>query len=162
MVTTPPAPVPSPDDRAASAVDGVHEAPAATGSGTDTPPARRPQRSARLIFCLTVLTLEVFVVFFATLVAFGLQLSEPGVAWAVGGAGMLVCIVAAYLQKYPIGLIAGYVVQALLLLSGILVPMMLVIGIVFAAIWVTGVWLGGRIDAERLERLRAERAAAAP
>ncbi|WP_223404478.1 DUF4233 domain-containing protein [Occultella gossypii] len=152
-MTTPPNP--EPEARRAG------EASSAVEGSAPVRPARRPQRSARLIFCLTVLSLEVFVVFFATLVAFGLELSEPGVTWVVGGVGMLLCIVAAYLQKYPIALVAGYVVQALLLLSGILVPMMLVIGIVFAAIWVTGVWLGGKIDAERLERLRAERAAAA-
>lgn len=45
------------------------------------------QRSARLIFTTTVLALEAFVVFFATLVAIGLDLAEPAVVWTVGGVG---------------------------------------------------------------------------
>lgn len=102
---------------------------------------------------MTVLWLEVFVVLFATLVAFGLDRERAGTIWAVGGAGMLACIVAAGALRVPrVGVILGSLVQVLLILAGLAIPMMWFIGGVFAVTWIIALWLGARIDRERAER----------
>ena len=121
----------------------------------------RAQRSARLIFTTTVLVLEAFVVFFATLVAIGLDLAEPAVVWTVGGAGSAVLLLLSGLVRYRVGLVLGSIAQVLLIAAGVMIPMMVVIGLVFAVIWVVALRLGYRIDIERAERDHAERHAAA-
>lgn len=119
------------------------------------------QRSARLIFTTTVLALEAFVVFFATLVAIGLDLAEPAVVWTVGGVGSVVLLLLTGLVRYRVGLVLGSVAQVLLIAAGVIIPMMVVVGVVFAVIWVVALRLGQRIDVERAQRVRAEEQAAA-
>lgn len=120
-------------------------------------PAPRPPGSARQLFTMTVLVSEIFVVLFATLVAHGLQVADRGLVWAVGGAAMLACAVAAgLLRRGRAGYVVGSVVQALLVVSGLVVPTMFVVGGIFALLWIISLRVGGRIDAERQERYRAE------
>ena len=65
----------------------------------------------------------------------------------VGGSG-----VAAGLMRRPWGVTLGWVVQALTLLSALVVPMMLVVGLFFLALWVTCLVKGAQIDAEMARR----------
>lgn len=104
------------------------------------------------MFGTTVLWSEVFVVFFALLVAIGLRVADPTVLGILGAVGMVACAVAARLQRTRAGIVLGSAVQVLLLLGGFLVPTMFVVGGVFAIIWALGVWLGLKIDRERAER----------
>lgn len=126
-------------------------------SSSAAPPAR-PQRSARGMFCSAILTFELMVVLFAALVAYGLR--EPGTSagriWAVAGGVALLCLVAAALVRRPGGIWVGWVVQVLLIASGLVVPMMFVVGLVFAVLWAVALYLGGRIDTERAERAALE------
>ncbi len=145
---------PAGPDRAA----GTDGASAATAKG-DVPAAPRKQRPARVVFGSTVLWSEVFVVFFALLVAYGLRVAEPTTLSILAGIGMVSCAVAARLQRTRVGIVLGSAVQVLLLLGGLLVPMMFVVGGIFTIIWALGVWLGLKIDRERAERTeRAESA----
>ena len=124
-------------------------------STTDAAP--RPPGSARLLFARTVLVSEAFVVLFATLVAHGLRLADRPLVWAAGGAVMLAAVLAtAALRRPRVGLVAGSIVQLVLVASGLVVPMMFVVGVVFALIWAVSLQLGGRIDVERQERYAAE------
>lgn len=106
------------------------------------------------MFCSAVLTFELMVVLFAALVAYGLR--EPGTSagqiWAVAGGVALLCLVAAATVRRPAGIWIGWVVQVLLIASGLVVPMMFVVGLVFAVLWAVALHLGGRIDRERAER----------
>lgn len=128
------------------------------------PPAAQPApRSARRQFTATILGLESMVVVFATLVAFGLRAAPAGVVWTVGGALTASLVLAAGLQGKPGGLVVGSVLQVPVLLGGLLLPqaassLMVVVGVVFAVLWVVAVRLGTRIDRERAERDRAEQA----
>jgi hypothetical protein len=124
-------------------------------STTDAAP--RPPGSARLLFARTILVSEAFVVLFATLVAHGLRLADRPLVWAAGGAVMLAAVLAtAALRRPRVGLVAGSIVQLVLVASGLVVPMMFVVGVVFALIWAVSLQLGGRIDVERQERYAAE------
>ncbi|MDD9206563.1 DUF4233 domain-containing protein [Georgenia sp. 10Sc9-8] len=127
---------------------------AAAPGGSAAP--RRPG-SARRLFATTVLACEAFVVFFAALVAVGLQLAPPAAVLGAGGGLVLLCVLAAgLLRRGRTGYVLGTVVQVLLLAAGLAVPMMVVLGLVFGALWVVAWRTGGRIDVERTERYEAE------
>lgn len=119
-------------------------------------------RSARHQFASTVLVLEAFVVGFATLVAFGLRVAEPRVVWTLGGALVASLVLAAGLLRRPGGYVVGSVLQAAVVAAGVAVPMMFVVGTIFAALWVVGLRLGARIDRERAVRAGQATASAAP
>jgi hypothetical protein len=109
------------------------------------------------MFAMTVLVSEVLVVLFATLVAHGLEVADRGLVWGVGGAAMLACAVAAgLLRSGRAGYVLGTGVQALLIVSGLVVATMYVIGGLFAVLWVVSLRVGRRIDTERQERYHAE------
>jgi len=109
-------------------------------------------RSARRQFGVTILVLEAFVVGFAALVAFGLRVAEPAVVWGVGGALAFSLVLAAGVLGRPGGYVVGSVLQVPVIAVGGAVPMMLVMGGVFAVLWVVALRLGGRIDIERRAR----------
>lgn len=81
-------------------------------------------------------------------------------AW-VGVVLAVLCVAAAALLKYRVGLALGWVVQVLLIASGVLVPLMYVLGVLFAALWVTAVVLARRADQAAAAR-DAARAQAPP
>jgi hypothetical protein len=69
--------------------------------------------------------------------------SGSGTAYLVVGVGLgVLCIVAAGLMRRPWGVTLGWVVQALTLLSALVVPMMLIV-----ALWVTCLVKGTQVDA---------------
>jgi Protein of unknown function (DUF4233) len=41
---------------------------------------------------------------------------------------------------------AGTILQALVIAAGVVVPAMYVLGVIFAALWVTGIWLARRLQ----------------
>jgi hypothetical protein len=119
-----------------------------------TAPAR--QRSAKHQFAATMLVLEVFVVLFAALAAFGLRAAPPAVILTGGGALVLALVLAAGILRWPGGYVAGSVLQLPVLAAGLVIPAMFVVGGIFVLLWVASLRLGGRIDRERLERSAAE------
>ncbi|PWD50104.1 DUF4233 domain-containing protein [Serinibacter arcticus] len=138
---------------------------------TDAPPqqpvAPKPPRSARRMFCSTLLGLEAFVVFFAALAAYGLRAAETGVIVGVGIGGALACLLAAGLLRTFAGYLLGTFIQGSLIAVAFVVPQMrdhmLAVGITFAVLWIVCWRVGGRIDVERAERyvLELEHAAGA-
>lgn len=129
------------------------------GSGQPTAPPK-PPRSARRLFSATVLGLQAFIVFFATLAAYGMRTAPPGVLIAVGIGGAVLCLVAAALLRNIAGYILGSVIQVAFLVAGFLIPdlrdHLLAVAVTFAVIWVVALTLGARIDVERAERYRGE------
>lgn len=111
-----------------------------------------PRRSARRQFAATILVLEAFVVLFAALVAYGLQAAPTTVVVTVGGAMALALVLVGGMLRWPGGYAAGSVLQLAILLTGLVVPMMFVVGGIFVVLWVVALRLGGRIDRERAER----------
>jgi hypothetical protein len=110
-----------------------------------------------------MLTLEAFVAFFATLVAYGLRLAPSGPIWVVGGAVTVACLLTAGTLRRPGGYLAGTVLQALVMAGAVIAAtedaagvMFLVTWAVFVALWVAALRVGGRIDRERRERADAE------
>jgi hypothetical protein len=97
----------------------------------------------------TMLTLEAFVIFFAALVA--KNLSDLSVGQAVGGGGVLavLCLLTAGLLRWRAGYVVGWVLQLVMIGTGLIVPMMFGIGLLFTALWVVALVVGAKIERER-------------
>jgi hypothetical protein len=129
-----------------------------TGDGQ----AVRRKRPAKPQFTQTILVLEAVLVFFATLVAYGLKLAPSASIWLVGGGLSLVLILLSGYVSRPGGYVAGSLAQVLVLAGGIWVPTMFVIGGIFVILWWVALRLGGRIDRERAEYDAAHPGAVGP
>jgi hypothetical protein len=120
------------------------------------PPGTRRARSVTESLLSIVLVLEACVLFFAGLVAFGLKVVEPVLpAWAAlaGAGGFIVLLVATTaVLRYRWGVAIGWVWQAALIACGILMPLMYLIGVGFALLWIWCFTRGRRIDAARSSR----------
>lgn len=124
--------------------------------------AVRRKRPAKPQFTQMVLILEAVLVFFATLVAYGLRLADPVSIWWVGGSLSVVLILLSGLMSRPGGYLAGSIAQVLVVAGGIFVPMMFAIGGLFVVLWIVALRLGGKIDRERAQYDAAHPGAVGP
>ena len=110
---------------------------------------RRPRQSVQQSLASIVLGFELIVVFLAALVAFGLK-ALPGPQALIGGGILcLIVVVTLGLLRYRWGIIVGWVVQGVIVATGIFVPSMFIIGALFAGMWVYAMIAGSRIDREK-------------
>jgi hypothetical protein len=116
------------------------------------------RRSYRRLFAMLVLLGEALVVGFATLVAKDLAGVGRDTALLAGGLLALLCVVTAGLLRLRVGYAIGWAVQILLLASAIWVPVMLFLGAVFGALWVTALVQGQKADELTARRASGERA----
>jgi hypothetical protein len=100
---------------------------------------------------------ESVVVFFATLVGFGLRVHpDPAVIWGVGlGISVILMIFPLFLGKTGSYLL-GWVLQLLVLSLGLWVPLMYLLGAVFLGMWAWGMIAGGTIDKARAAKKRLD------
>lgn len=100
--------------------------------------------------CGTVLAMEAIVIGLAIPVAIVLEHVHRGLAGGVGG-GLAVCalLLSGVVGRPGMGwtLVAGTVLQALVIAAGAVVPAMYGLGAIFAALWITGIWLARRLAA---------------
>ncbi len=119
-------------------------------------PAVRRKRPAKPQFTQTTLILEACCVMFAALVAYGLRVASPAVIWSVSGGLALLLVLASGRVGKPGGYVAGWVLQVWMLIGALLLPAVardiaVVVAVVFVAMWVMALRIGGRIDRERAE-----------
>jgi hypothetical protein len=96
--------------------------------------------------CASVLGMEAIVLALITPVAIVVNGVAPAVAVTVGIGLALVCVVVTGVLKRPFAYIAGSVVQVLAIATGFLVPMMFFLGVIFAALWVTAIFVARRVE----------------
>ena len=97
--------------------------------------------------CATVLVFEVVVIWLAIPVAITIAHARPGPAGLVGGVLAVAALVIAALVGRPgqgWALIGGTVLQAAVIATGVVVPAMYALGVIFGALWLTAIWLGRR------------------
>jgi hypothetical protein len=113
--------------------------------------ARRPrrQRSVTEMLLSIVLALEAVLVFFVTLVVYGLRSVEPGVAFGAGAVLIVALLLTGRLLRYPWGVWIGWVLQVVLLATGLLVPLMYLIAACFVGIWIYCFIKGRQIDRQK-------------
>jgi Protein of unknown function (DUF4233) len=104
------------------------------------------ERTATEALLSIVLGLEAVLIFFTTLVVFGLRAVEPVVAFSAGGALIVVLAVASRLQRYRWGQWLGWLLQGAIVASGVVLALMFVIGAGFAALFAYCFFRGRSLD----------------
>jgi hypothetical protein len=124
--------------------------PAATSPGpADTSPGAGRTRRRPILrrLCASVLLFEAIVLILAVPVAITIEHLRHGVAAGVGGGLALAAVVLAGLVgRGRWALIAGTVLQILIIVAGIAVPALYILGVIFAAFWFTGIWMANRLE----------------
>jgi Na+/melibiose symporter-like transporter len=110
---------------------------------------RRPrrQRSVTESLLSVALVLEAVLMFFVAITANGLKALPTAVALGGGAAAIVLLLAATALLRWPVGVWVGWVLQAALLLTGLVLPVMWGVGALFVAIWIYCF-----VTARRLER----------
>lgn len=129
-------------------------------------------RSVKTLFASTVLCLEAVLMFFFSLMAWGLNQNESYAWWLFGGSialAVVLVLTCAILQR-PGGYIFGWILQfvmlfgfigvALVTSEGLIVPLAAIPGVAFMACWWYALNKGDQLDDEKLDRFRAEQALA--
>ena len=106
-------------------------------------------RSPRRGMCAAVLALEGVVVGLSTPVMATLTDVSLGTALGVGLGVAAACLVLAGMLRSEGAYVAGWVLQLAAIAVGLLVPVMFLLGAIFAALWATADLLGRRIERER-------------
>lgn len=113
-------------------------------------------KSSKRALAAIVLSFQSFVIFFATLTAFGLKMSNaqsnlPPVEWiwAIGLSFSIIAILTPAVLRYRAGYVLGWIVQAALLVSGFWLWGMFVIGAILVGLWIWALIAGGTIDRAR-------------
>lgn len=98
-----------------------------------------------------VLGFELIVVFLIGMTVFGLAILKPAELGIWGGLGLCAVILVALftMRVGKIGIAIGWAVHALMLLSGFVLPMALIVGAIFTALWVYCMVKGASIDRDR-------------
>lgn len=122
----------------------------------DAAPRRR--RGAAESLGQIVLAFETIVVFLAGLVVFGLHSLPDGVPdwWGiVGGAVLAVLMLATCgVLRHRWGIVVGWVLQVLLALAAFLVPAILLVALVFGAMWGYATIKGASLDRRNARLMR--------
>jgi cytochrome bd-type quinol oxidase subunit 1 len=97
--------------------------------------------------CGMVLIMEAIVIGLAIPVAIVLEHANHGLAGGIGGGlAVLAVLIGGVVGRPRMGwaVYAGTVLQVLVIAAGVVVPAMYVLGVIFAALWATGLWLARR------------------
>lgn len=117
----------------------------------------KPIRSTKRTLAALVLSFEAFVIFFATLAAFGLRdqlgVSEV-VVWSIGLILSFTAILLPALLRYPWAYIIGWVIQAAVFTSGFWLWGMFFIGAIFVGLWGWAMIAGSLIDKARAKYIQ--------
>ncbi|MCP2343782.1 DUF4233 domain-containing protein [Actinomadura rupiterrae] len=124
--------------------DQQHSTPAAGRRGK-ADGASNPER--RLYS--TVLACEAVVIGLAIPVAISVQKVDGTTAGWAGGALAVLCLLACGVMGRPWGFAVGTALQVVVLLTGFVVPMMFILGVLFGALWGTAFWLGRQAEQAR-------------
>lgn len=96
--------------------------------------------------CSSTLIGEFFVIGFAGLVAMKDPDLATGTVWTVCGIAMFLSVALCGMVTRPGGVALGWALQIALIASGVFVPTMFFMGVVFAALWWASVHFGRRVD----------------
>jgi hypothetical protein len=121
----------------------------ATEQPTAAPePARRPRKRPILRRLLSsVLVFEAIILVLAIPVAVTIEHLSHGVAFGVGGGlAVIAVLLAGLIGRGQWALVAGTVLQFLIIVAGIELPALYVLGVVFCALWFTGIYLANKLE----------------
>ncbi len=106
-------------------------------------------RSPRRMMCATVLALECIVLGLVTPVLISVRGVSTPVGLSIGlGLAVLALLIAGSLRSEG-AYYLGFALQVAVLAIGVLVPVMIVLGLAFGALWVAAYLLGLKIEADQ-------------
>ena len=114
------------------------------------------KRSVQRSLGSMVLAFESFIVFFGTLVAFGLKVADAATVWTFGLIFSTVLILTPGFLGRKYSYIFGSVLQILLLAVSVFVPWMLLISIIFVGFWCWAMIAGATIDLANKARSKVD------
>lgn len=96
----------------------------------------------------TVLFLEAIVIALTIVPAVKLAHVAPLSAGLAAGVATVAAVVLGGLARrfLPVTLVGGSLLQVLVIVAGTVLPAMYILGGIFALLWVTGIWLGHRVE----------------
>jgi hypothetical protein len=96
----------------------------------------------------TVLFLEAVVIALTIVPAVKLEHVTPLSAGLAAGIAVVAAVVLGGLarRRLPVTLVGGSLLQVLVIVAGTVLPAMYILGGIFALLWVTGIWLGHRVE----------------
>lgn len=112
--------------------------------------------------CAAILSLEGLVLAMTTPVMINLEHIAWRTACAVGLGLCVLCLLVAGLLRFEAAYVAGWVVQGAALGLGFVVPMMFLLGAIFALLWALAYLLGRKIEDERAAAYASYEAGRAP
>ena len=115
----------------------------------------RRERTATESLLSVALLLEAVLVFFVTMTAFGLKALPPVPAFVGGAVLIALLIVTGRLVRFEWGVWLGWVLQAAMIATGALLPLMYFIGAGFLGVWIYCFVMGRRLDKHKAEYLAA-------
>ena len=107
------------------------------------------ERSPKRGMCAAILSLEAVVLGLTTPVMINLEHVPWRTALWVGLGLCVACLVLAGLLRSEAAYLAGWAIQVAAIGLGFVVPMMFVLGAIFALLWGTAYFLGRKIERER-------------
>ena len=128
---------------------------------TDAAPEAVPtntERSPRRGMAAAVLSLEAITLGLTTPVMITIADVDTSLALSVGLGLAAVCLLLAGMLRAEWAYLAGYAVQVAAVALGVVLPVMFVLGGVFAALWTAADQLGRKIERERAAAWAAYRA----
>ncbi len=106
-------------------------------------------RSPRRMMCASVLGFECVALGLMTPVLITVEDVSTGVAVAIGVGLAVSALVVAGLLRFEWAYYLGFAIQVAALAMGVLLPAMIVLGLVFGALWTTAYVLGRKIEAQQ-------------
>lgn len=106
-------------------------------------------RDPKRTMCAAVLGFETIVLALMSPVLIVITGLDTAVGLGIGLGLAVLCIVAAGMLRSPAGYYLGTLVQVLALSCAVLITEMLLIGLMFGALWAAAWYLGVKIDRER-------------
>lgn len=112
---------------------------------------RRPKRERGALESLLTVTLgmEVLAVIFGTLAINGLDIAPAGVVFGLGGALVLLLIIATRVVRYRWGVWFGHALQLVLLSTGFIEVLAAVTAAIFVGFWIYCFVKGTQLDAAK-------------
>lgn len=115
----------------------------------------RRQRSVSESLLSIVLALEAILVFFVALTVFGLKILDGPTVLAGGAVLIAAMLFGGRALRYPWGVWVGWALQLALIATGVVFPLMFVVGAGFSALWIFCFIRGRQIDSDIAEHSRS-------
>lgn len=102
--------------------------------------------------CAAMLTLEAVILALSVPVMISVEDVDTPLALGLGLGLAVLCVITAGLLRHPWAYVVGHVLQAGAVSLGFIVPVMFVVGAMFAGLWALAYLVGRRIEADRARR----------